>query len=54
MHVNYGRKPPTMRQNTPPNNRTGLHGLEAPHVNQNHLEWSPSRTIIKSFTFDLS
>ena len=40
MQVIYGWKPPTMWQNTPPYNRTCLHGMETPHVNQNHLKLS--------------
>lgn len=43
MQVNYGENTPTMRQNTPPDNRTRLHGLESPHVNQNHLSLSPTK-----------
>ncbi len=41
MQVNYGENTPTMRQNTPPDNRTRLRGLEGLHLNQNHLNLSP-------------
>jgi hypothetical protein len=43
MQVNYGWKTPTMRLNTPPDNRMRLHGLEAPPVNKYHIELSPTK-----------